>query len=78
MRFWAQLNFADLAPYALAFGIAMPSAGLLQKFGGDEGGELARYVPARTLSNSSCAGGFRSTRTGRPSMMPNGCIVARC
>ena len=28
MRFWAQVNFADLAPYAQAFGVAMPSAGL--------------------------------------------------
>ena len=42
MRFWAQLNFADLAPYAQAFGIAMPSAGLVEMLGRDEGGERAR------------------------------------
>jgi Domain of unknown function (DUF1963) len=56
MRFWAQVNFADLAPYAQAFGIAMPSAGLLQMFGGDEGGELARYVPAADVERLELRG----------------------
>jgi hypothetical protein len=49
MRFWAQVNLADLAPYAQAFDVAMPSAGLLQLFAADEGGELARYIPATDL-----------------------------
>jgi Domain of unknown function (DUF1963) len=49
MRFWAQLNLADLAPFGSAYGIAMPSDGLLQLFAADSGGELARYVPAAEL-----------------------------
>ena len=49
MRFWAQLNLADLAPFASAFGIAIPPDGLLQLFAADSGGELARYVPAADL-----------------------------
>jgi hypothetical protein len=44
MRFWAQVNLADLAPYAQAFAIELPSSGLVQLFAGDEGGELARYI----------------------------------
>jgi Domain of unknown function (DUF1963) len=50
MRFWAQLNLADLAPFAAAFGIELPGDGLLQLFAGDDGGELARYVPAADLA----------------------------
>jgi hypothetical protein len=50
MRFWAQVNLADLAPFAEAYGIAMPSGGLLQIFAGDGGGELARYVPAADVA----------------------------
>jgi Domain of unknown function (DUF1963) len=46
MRFWAQLNLAELAPYAQAFGTELPSSGLVQLFAGDEGGEYARYIPA--------------------------------
>jgi hypothetical protein len=46
MRFWAQLNLAELAPFADAFGIAMPRDGLLQLFAGEGGGELARHLPA--------------------------------
>jgi hypothetical protein len=50
MRFWAQLNLADLAPYAEAFGIAMPVAsGLVQLFAAEEGGELARHIAADRL-----------------------------
>jgi hypothetical protein len=51
MRFWAQLNLADLVPFAAAFGIAMPPDGLVQLFAGDSGGELARYVPADELAS---------------------------
>jgi hypothetical protein len=50
MRFWAQVNLADLAPFASAFDIDMPRDGLLQLFAGDGGGELARYVPAAELA----------------------------
>src|SRR5689334_12490729 len=50
MRFWAQVNLTDLAPFAEGFGIAMPSDGLLQMFAGDSGGELARYVPAADVA----------------------------
>lgn len=46
MRFWAQLNLVDLAPYAAAYRINMPPDGLLQLFAADSSGELARYVPA--------------------------------
>lgn len=46
MRFWAQLNLAELAPFADAFGIAVPRDGLLQLFAGEGGGELARHLPA--------------------------------
>lgn len=49
MRFWAQLNLADLAPFAAAFGIALPRDGLLQLFAGEGGGELARYIAADDL-----------------------------
>jgi hypothetical protein len=49
MRFWAQVNLADLAPFAAAYRIAMPADGLLQLFAADEGGELARYLPAADL-----------------------------
>jgi Domain of unknown function (DUF1963) len=49
MRFWAQINLAELAPYAAAYGIAMPADGLLQLFAHEEGGELARVIPAADL-----------------------------
>jgi Domain of unknown function (DUF1963) len=49
MRFWAQLNLAELAPFAAASGVALPADGLLQLFAGDSGGELARYVPGADL-----------------------------
>jgi hypothetical protein len=49
MRFWAQVNLADLAPFAQAYGVTLPADGVVQLFGGDEGGELARYVPAGEL-----------------------------
>jgi uncharacterized protein DUF1963 len=49
MRFWAQVNLADLAPFARAYGVALPTDGLVQLFAGDEGGELARYIPAGEL-----------------------------
>ena len=42
MRFRAQVNLGDLAPYAQAFATALPSSGLVQLFAGDEGGEHAR------------------------------------
>jgi hypothetical protein len=46
MKFWAQINLADLAPYAQAYDIAMPADGLVQLFAAESGGELARYLPA--------------------------------
>jgi hypothetical protein len=49
MRFWAQVNLADLASFAQAFAVALPSSGLLQLFAGEEGGEYARYIPATDL-----------------------------
>jgi hypothetical protein len=50
MRFWAQVNLAELAPYARAFGVAMAPDGLVQLFSRDEGGELARCIPAAELA----------------------------
>jgi hypothetical protein len=49
MKFWAQLNLADLAPYARAYDIVMPADGLVQLFAAESGGELARYLPASDL-----------------------------
>jgi Domain of unknown function (DUF1963) len=49
-RFWAQLNLADLAPYAAAYRIAMPAHGLLQLFLTDGGYEIARHIPVDALA----------------------------
>jgi hypothetical protein len=50
MRFWAQVNLADLALFAEAFGVDMPGGGLLQIFAGDGGGQFVRHVPAADLA----------------------------
>jgi hypothetical protein len=50
MRFWAQVNLAELAPYAAAYRVRMPADGLLQLFAGDQGGELARHLPAAEMA----------------------------
>jgi hypothetical protein len=56
MRFWAQVNLAELAPYAQAYGIALPSTGLVQLFAGEEGGEQARYIPPGDLERLELRG----------------------
>jgi len=56
LRFWAQVNLADLAPFAKAFGIPMPTTGLVQLFAGEEGWEEARYIPGGDLTALELSG----------------------
>jgi hypothetical protein len=49
MRFWAQINLADLAPFARAYEIAMPPAGIVQLWAEYEGDQMARYLQPESL-----------------------------